>query len=51
MNAQPLVSSSEYLQITEKRRSGQPLWQFVLAATLCMVLLEVLLQQWFAKPK
>jgi hypothetical protein len=51
MNAQPLESSSEYLQITEKRRSGQPLWQFVLTATLCMVLLEILLQQWFAKPK
>jgi aerotolerance regulator-like protein/VWA domain-containing protein/CARDB protein len=51
MNAQPVESSSEYLQITEKRRSGQPLWQFVLAATLCMVLLEILLQQWFAKPK
>ncbi len=51
MNALPLDSSTEYLKITEKRRSGQPLWQFVLAATLCMVLLEILLQQWFAKPK
>lgn len=51
MNAQPLGTVAEYLALNEQRRLGQPLWQVLLAGVLGLLLLEMLLQQWFSRAR
>ena len=46
--AEVVRSSGEYAKLDDSRRHGREIWQYVLAAVLCLLLAEVLLQQLFS---
>jgi hypothetical protein len=49
MGAALIKAPAEYLEQDRLRRHGQEIWKFVLAALLCFMLLELVLQQRFAR--
>ena len=44
-----LASGQEYQNLTQQRRFGQEIWKSLLVGVLALVLLEILVQQVFAR--
>ena len=51
MQAQPVSSAEQYLQLDKRRRFGREMWKSLLAAILILLFIEVLLQQHFGMVK
>ena len=51
MGAEVVGSWGEYRDLERTRRFGQEIWKFLLVALLCLMFLEMVLQQFFAKKK
>ncbi len=51
MNASVVSSWAEYRSLDQQRRYGQEVWQFLLAALVALVFLELFLEQLFARRK
>jgi hypothetical protein len=51
MGASVVKSFAEYRALDQQRRFGQEIWQFLLAAVIGLVFLEMVLEQVFARKK
>ena len=51
MQAEPVSSAEQYLQLDKRRRFGRDIWKSLLAAVLVLILIEILLQQRFGMVK
>ena len=51
MQAQPVSSAEQYLQLDIRRRFGREIWKWLLAGLLALVFVEVVLQQRFGMVK
>ena len=49
LNASVVSSAADYIALDRVRRNGRGIWEYVLAACIALLFLEVLLQQRFAR--